>query len=545
MALPFAEPGAEPARRSVTSAVQQLDDYVVPRLSRLDAPALAVIGGSTGAGKSTLVNSLIGAEVTRPGVLRPTTTSPVLVHHPDVASSFDDGRILGGLARVSGGRAAGPGELEVVASTTLSSGLAVLDAPDIDSVVDENRRLAETLLEAADLWVFVTTAARYADAVPWRFLREAAGRGVVLALVINRIPPGATTEVTEHLQTMLASEGLDDAPLFAMEEQALDEGRLPDRVVAPLRDWLERVASDQAVRAEVVRRTLAGAVGALADRSAEVAHALRSQVRISDALNSSATAPFELARERLNDDVRDGTVLRGEVMARWADLVGTGELLRQLQSTLGRWRDRLTAAVTGRPTSAARFEGAIEAGVETLVRARVAEATTAAADAWRAHPAGTELLAEATTDLSRPSPDLPERAEAMIRAWQAGLLELLRTEGADKRSTARVLSYGVNGMAMVLMVATFAHTGGLTGAEVAIAGGSSAVGQKLTEALLGDQAVRRMATDARADLDRRFGALLDREADRFRDQVAASGLDPDAADRLEALADRLRRGLAR
>ncbi|MEZ5374437.1 MAG: hypothetical protein R2704_17270 [Microthrixaceae bacterium] len=213
VALPFAEPGAEPARRSVTSAVQQLDDYVVPRLSRLDAPALAVIGGSTGAGKSTLVNSLIGAEVTRPGVLRPTTTSPVLVHHPDVASSFDDGRILGGLARVSGGRAAGPGELEVVASTTLSSGLAVLDAPDIDSVVDENRRLAETLLEAADLWVFVTTAARYADAVPWRFLRDAADRGVVLALVINRIPPGATTEVTEHLQTMLASEGLDGAPL--------------------------------------------------------------------------------------------------------------------------------------------------------------------------------------------------------------------------------------------------------------------------------------------------------------------------------------------
>ena len=46
VALPFAEPGAEPARRSVTSAVQQLDDYVVPRLSRLDAPALAVIGGS-------------------------------------------------------------------------------------------------------------------------------------------------------------------------------------------------------------------------------------------------------------------------------------------------------------------------------------------------------------------------------------------------------------------------------------------------------------------------------------------------------------------
>lgn len=540
----FAGAPSEPTRQAVTAAVQQLDDYVIPRLSSLDAPALAVIGGSTGAGKSTLVNSIIGSEVTRPGVLRPTTTSPVLVHHPDSAGHFDDARILGGLARVSGA-AAGAGELQVVAPRTLSPGLAVLDAPDIDSVVDENRVLAAQLLEAADLWVFVTTAARYADAVPWLFLRDAAARGVVLALVINRIPPGATAEVSDHLRSMLAAQGLGEAPLFTIEEQTLVDGRIPEAAVAPLRSWLERVASDQAVRAEVVRRTLAGAVGSLADHATETARELRAQVAITEALTAPAIAPFDRARAQLNDDVRDGTVLRGEVMARWADLVGTGELLRQLQSTLGRWRDRLTAAVTGRPTSSDRFEGAIEAGVETLVRARVAEATAAAAEAWRLHPAGVALLAESSDDLTRPSSDLPERAEAMIRAWQAGLLDLLRTEGADKRSTARALSYGVNGMAMVLMVATFAHTGGLTGAEIAIAGGSSAVGHKLTEALLGDQAVRRLALEARTDLDRRFGVLIDREAARFRSEVASLGVDPAAAERLDAMAGRLRTEVAR
>ena len=169
----------------------------------------------------------------------------------------------------------------------------------------------------------------------------------------------------------------------------------------------------------------------------------------------------------------------------------------------------------------------------------------AAAEAWRLHPAGVTLLAESSDDLTRPSSDLPERAEAMIRAWQAGLLDLLRTEGADKRSTARALSYGVNGMAMVLMVATFAHTGGLTGAEIAIAGGSSAVGHKLTEALLGDQAVRRLALEARTDLDRRFGVLIDREAARFRSEVASLGVDPAAAERLDAMAGRLRTEVAR
>ena len=543
--LPFSAPTAETSRHSAAVAVQQLDDYIVPRLSSLDAPALAVIGGSTGAGKSTLVNSIIGADVTRSGVLRPTTTSPVLVHHPDVAAAFVGDRVLGGLARVSGGAASGAAELEVVSSTTLSAGLAILDAPDIDSVVSQNRRLAGQLLEAADLWVFVTTAARYGDAVPWRFLRDAAARGVVLALVINRIPPGASAEVTAHFSEMLSAEGLTDAPLFAFEEQALDDGRLPSAKVGELRSWLERVASDREVRAEVVRRTLTGALAALSDRADEVAEALADQERISEGLIASATAPFDHARSQLADEVRDGTVMRGEVMARWADLVGTGELLRQLQSTLGRWRDRVTAAITGRPTESDRFQGAIENGVETLVRARVAEATAAAADAWRAHPAGAELLADADVDLTRPSPDLPERAEAMIRSWQEGLLDLLRTEGADKRSTARVLSYGVNGMALVLMVATFAHTGGLTGAEIAIAGGSSAVGQKLTEALLGDQAVRKLATDARADLDRRFGVLIDREADRYRSRVLDRGFDPGAAERLGGLTRQLRRGLGR
>ena len=68
--------------------VDQLEDYVIPRLMTLDAPLLAVVGGSTGAGKSTLVNSLVGTRVTTPGVLRPTTRSPVLVHHPDDAQWF-------------------------------------------------------------------------------------------------------------------------------------------------------------------------------------------------------------------------------------------------------------------------------------------------------------------------------------------------------------------------------------------------------------------------------------------------------------------------
>ena len=88
----------------------------------------------------------------------------------------------------------------------------------------------------------------------------------------------------------------------------------------------------------------------------------------------------------------------------------------------------------------------------------------------------------------------------MVRDWQSGVLDLVRTEGGDKRTTARFLAYGVNGLSVALMVVVFASTGGVTGAEVGIAGGSAVVGQKLLEAVFGDQAVRRLAQQAREDL---------------------------------------------
>ncbi|MEZ5236099.1 MAG: dynamin family protein [Acidimicrobiales bacterium] len=177
------------AAEATAAAVRQLDDYVIARLADLDAPALIVVGGSTGAGKSTLINSLLGTTVTRPGVLRPTTRAPVLVHHPSEADRFSGDRVLPALARVSGGHSDSTTELELVALAELPPTVALLDTPDIDSVVDANRELAAHLLAAADLWVFVTTAARYADAVPWQFLLDAQQRGVALVVVLNRVPP--------------------------------------------------------------------------------------------------------------------------------------------------------------------------------------------------------------------------------------------------------------------------------------------------------------------------------------------------------------------
>ena len=136
--IPLPLPGAEEQRRAVREITAQLDDYVLPRLATINAPLLAVVGGSTGAGKSTLVNSLVGRRVTAPGVIRPTTRAPVLVHHASDARWFTDDRILPGLAR-STGTNKDSRSLQLVVEDAMPPGLALLDAPDIDSVVAENR----------------------------------------------------------------------------------------------------------------------------------------------------------------------------------------------------------------------------------------------------------------------------------------------------------------------------------------------------------------------------------------------------------------------
>jgi energy-coupling factor transporter ATP-binding protein EcfA2 len=529
--LGLATPEADAARRAAHGVTDQIDDYLLPRLRDLDAPLLTVVGGSTGAGKSTLVNSLVGAPVTTAGVLRPTTRAPVLVCAPADLPWFSGDRVLPGLPRVTGS-AGGPGTVQLVVRDELPAGLALLDAPDVDSVVESNRELAGQLLAAADLWVFVTTASRYADAVPWDVLRTAQERGTALAVVLDRVPPEAVQEVAADLAGMLERAGLASARLFVVEERPLVDGRLPEDQVAPLRAWLHALAADQDARAAVVRQTLTGALDSLEQRAAGVAVVIEAQGAAARGLHEAATAAYDLARAGVDEGVRSGSLLRGEVLARWQEFVGTGEWMRSLQTQVGRLRDRLTSALTGRPTPADSLQGALENSVERLLRAEADRAAERTVTAWRSLPGGAALLAGAERELEQASPDFPEAAAAQVRDWQGTVLDLVRSEGADKRSQARVLSWGVNGAGAAVMVVVFAHTGGLTGGELAVAGGTSAVGQRVLEAVFGDAAMRSLAARAREDLEARADELLRYEQDRFDDRLAAVAPEPGAADQL-------------
>ncbi|HEU4424949.1 MAG TPA: dynamin family protein [Pilimelia sp.] len=532
---PLVLPSAEDARRVGAALVSQLDDYLLPRLARLDAPLLVVVGGSTGAGKSTLVNSLVRAPVSAAGVLRPTTRAPVLVCHPHDSPWFRQGDLLPGLTRTAKA-STDPHSLQLVTAPALTPGLALLDAPDIDSVVDTNRALAAQLLAAADLWLFVTTAARYADAVPWELLRTARLRGTVTALVLDRVPQDAADEISDHLRQMLAVHQLDKAPLFVLPEAVLDgQGLLSEQLIGPLRGWLSTLAADSAARSAVVRQTLDGALTALVPAVEGLAAAADAQIAAATTLGERVTAAHRAARATVEHGMRDGTLLRGEVLARWQEYIGTGEFFRSLEARIGWLRDRVTAAVTGRPAPGRQLANALESNLVAMIRGAAADAAEHTYTGWQAHPAGAALL---TPELARPAADLAERAERLVRDWQRAVLELVRAEGADRRFVARSAAYAVNATGLAVMIAVFASTAFIpTGLEVAAGAGTTVAAQKVLEAIFGDQAIRALAGKARDDLLARVEALLGAEAARYQDLIESVGARPDLGTELRAAAE--------
>jgi hypothetical protein len=471
----------------------------------------------------------VGAVVSAAGVLRPTTTTPVLVSHPDDLSWFEGDRILPGLPRSTGAPPSGSKSLHLVVDTDVPRGMALLDAPDIDSVVKANRELAAQLLAAADLWLFVTTAARYADAVPWELLRRARARSTALALVLNRVPPEAMDEVPAHLAEMLRREGLAGAPVLTVAEVALRDQLIPRPALDSVISWLESLAGDARARSEAVRRTLEGALDSLPGRVGVVAAQLESQIAAGDALIREVDRSYERAMQEIDEALSGGALLRAEVLARWHEFVGTGEIMRNLQNAIGRFRDRVNDVLSGRPPIEREIRNEVERGIQTVVLAAADRAVESTIGTWRATPHGRRLVDRALVP-QRSSPHLGTAVETEVRAWQGKVLELVRAQGASKRAAGRVVAIGINAVGAALMIVVFAHTGGLTGGEVAIAGGTAALSQRLLEAMFGDEAVRNLTATARAELIDGLRRLLETEAARFRRVV------PERAPAVEAVA---------
>ena len=268
--LPLATPGALAGEGVRAELEGQIGDYLLPRLRQMDAPLLMVVGGSTGAGKSTLVNSLVGEDVSAAGVLRPTTRAPVLACHPDDVRWFADDRILPGLdahdrrrgragrprARADGAAARRGSRCSTRRTSTRWS------RPTARWPASCSRRptpgSSSPRPRATPTPCRGTCSARRASAAPRCRSCSTACR------------PRRPDEIAAHLRAMLEERGLGGTPVLVVPETTLEAGRLPAAALAPVRGWLDELAADAQARAGLVRRTLTGALesvpGARRDR---------------------------------------------------------------------------------------------------------------------------------------------------------------------------------------------------------------------------------------------------------------------------------------
>src|SRR5690242_8797354 len=73
-----------PPARHARALVRRLAERTDTLRVRLEAPLVLATLGGTGTGKSTLVNALVGGEVSTAGRQRPTTRQPILVCHDEL-----------------------------------------------------------------------------------------------------------------------------------------------------------------------------------------------------------------------------------------------------------------------------------------------------------------------------------------------------------------------------------------------------------------------------------------------------------------------------
>jgi energy-coupling factor transporter ATP-binding protein EcfA2 len=218
------------------------------RGERLDLPPdpilVVTLCGPTTAGKSTLINTLAGEEISSPG-LGATTSSAVIYLHADDNPErlFEYGQDIGTLARTPHTvvRHRRPELLHKV----------LIDTPDIDSVVKGHREVTSVVVHSADLVLFVTTPERYRDMQVNQWVADQSVQRA-MAFVLNKwdrasigLQWDSRQLIEEDFRRVLRINGFQASQIFKVSclkdsdggsgGPASAENQLPE-----LRDWLER-----------------------------------------------------------------------------------------------------------------------------------------------------------------------------------------------------------------------------------------------------------------------------------------------------------------
>jgi len=312
----------------------------------------------------------------------------------------------------------------------------------------------------------------------------------------------------------------------------------------------------------VLSQTMSGVLDTFKSRVPAMAAHVEAQVVLRAELRRTAEASYERGFAEANAGLRNGTLLTGEVLARWQDCVVGGDLRprRGGKSAKPAKKGKRARRGVARPTA---LDTALRSAIESFIVSIADRAAEHADGSWRGNPAGTLLLEDAAADrargeyakqvfesafgtgeagsaagsagqaaaFSRSSADLPPRAARAVGAWQEHLARLVQAD--DRKPETKRIAFDDESLGLVVLVAMLGEDapGAVPGTAAAEAEGTSIYTEprRLLASVFGTGMLAGILAKARADLLDRVRLLLDEELVRFVEVIESAGPCDDVA----------------
>jgi hypothetical protein len=246
--LRHARDALEPVRARFPAAAQGFDVLerdLLPRTAGGDTYLIVGIVGPNNAGKSALFNALVGRALSPSVPTGGATRRLVGAAHPQLLAALRAEPTLARFrlrpfasdttADAPLQPAADPTELLVAAEPHLPPMLMlIIDTPDFDSILEDNRVASESLLAVADLVIAIVTRHSYQNKAVVRFLERWLQHGRPWMLVYNEAIDAAVASA--HAGKLAADVGTPPLAVFwAPHSLAVQEQRAPlDPVQLPV-----------------------------------------------------------------------------------------------------------------------------------------------------------------------------------------------------------------------------------------------------------------------------------------------------------------------
>jgi hypothetical protein len=353
-------------------------------------------------------------------------------------------------------------------------------------------------------------------------LEQAVRRGITVAVILDRVPPESLQELRIHLASRLRDRGLGSSPVFVIPETRIENGLLPTQHVAPLLAWLQRLAGDERAREVVTMRTLGGVLASLPQRALFLADAADVQAEAADDLVAVVHDTFTTAEAALIRRLSDGSLMRGDVLSRWQELMAEGGLLQRLEAPRQTFGGRLKALFRGaEPVERLPLSATVTDAVAAAIRATDRAVVDDIAATWRLSTAGSGVVEARAAALT--TEDLEAPLDQAVHAWRTHVVALADTAVRQAVDQGFPAAPDVEVVAGVIMVAALHPPPPAAGARedddddvtMTPAAATSAAATRILGAVIGDEPVRAVAERARADLAARAAVLLDGERARL------------------------------